>query len=64
MISKSPRDSAGGGGVVAEFFRGLQEPTWFSGGGVVAGFFHDLQLRNQIFTRHYVIFVGRDTHFA
>ena len=42
-----------GGGVVAEIFRDLQEPTRFSGGGgVVAGFFRDLQLRNQIFTRH------------
>ena len=26
-----------GRGVVAEFFRDLQEPTWSSGGGVVAG---------------------------
>ena len=32
MISKSRRDSTGGG-VVAEFSRDLQEPTWFSGGG-------------------------------
>ena len=52
MISKSRRDSAGGGGVVAEFVRDLRD-TWFSGGGgVVAGFFRDLQLRNQIFTQH------------
>ena len=28
-----------GGGVVAEFFCGLQKPTRFSGGGVVAQFF-------------------------
>ena len=36
MISRSRRDSVGGGGgVVAEFFRDLQEPTWFSGGGGV-----------------------------
>ena len=35
MISGSRRDSVGG--VVAEFFRDLQEPTWFSGGGVVTG---------------------------
>ena len=64
MISKSRRDSAGGG-VVAEFFGDLQEPTSFSGrGGIVARFFRDLQLRNHIFTHHYVIFVGRDTHFA
>ena len=36
----SPRADAiqRGGGVVAEFFRDLQESTWFSGGGgVVAG---------------------------
>ena len=52
-----------GGGVVAGFFRDLQEPSWFSGGGV-AGFFRDLQLRNKVFTQHYVMFVGRDTHFA
>ena len=32
------------------------------GGGVVAEFFRDLQLRNQMFTPHSVIFVGRDTH--
>ena len=32
MIFKSRRDSVGGG-VVAEFFRGLLEPTRFSGGG-------------------------------
>ena len=32
MISNSRRDSVGGG-VVAEFFRGLQEPTRFSVGG-------------------------------
>ena len=52
MISGSRRDSVGGG-VVAGFFRDLQEPTRFSGGGfrylqeptrfsgggVVAGFF-------------------------
>ena len=31
MISKSRRDSVGG--VVAECFRDLQEPTRFSGGG-------------------------------
>ena len=31
MISRSRRDSVGG--VVAEFFRDLQEPTRFSGGG-------------------------------
>ena len=37
----SRRDSVGG--VVAEFFRGLQEPTRFSGGGVVAEFFRGLQ---------------------
>ena len=41
MISRSRRDSVGG--VVAEFFRDLQEPTPFSGGGVVAEFFRDLQ---------------------
>ena len=27
MISESRRDSVGGGGIVAEFFRDLQEPT-------------------------------------
>ena len=37
------RDSVGGGGVVAEFFRNLQNPMRFSGGGVVAEFFRDLQ---------------------
>ena len=62
MISRSRRDSVGGG-VVTEFFRDLQEPTRFSG-GVVAEFSRDLQLRNKILTQHYVIFVGRDTHFA
>ena len=40
MVSLSRRDSAGGGGVVPQIFRDLQEPAWFSGGGgVVAGFF-------------------------
>ena len=29
MISRSRRDSAGGGGVVAEFFPDLQEPNTF-----------------------------------
>ena len=39
----SRRDSVGGG-VVAEFFRGLQKPTRFSGGGgLVAEFFRGLQ---------------------
>ena len=34
MISKSRRDSVGGGVVaVAECFRGLRKPTRFSGGG-------------------------------
>ena len=43
MISRSRRDSVGGG-VVAEFVRDLQEPTRFSGGGgVVAEFFSYLQ---------------------
>ena len=38
------RDSVGGGGVVAEFFRDLQNPMRFGGGGgVVAEFFRDLQ---------------------
>ena len=32
MVSKSRRDSVGGGGV-AEFSRGLQKSTRFSGGG-------------------------------
>ena len=39
--AKSTRFS-GGGGVVAEFFRGLRKPTRFSGGGVVAEFFRRL----------------------
>ena len=43
MISRSRRDSVGGGGVVAEIFCGLPEPTRFSGGGVVAETFRDLQ---------------------
>ena len=34
---------SGGGGVVAVFFRDLQNPMRFSGGGVVAEFFRDLQ---------------------
>ena len=53
MISRSRRDSVGGG-VVAEFVRDPQEPTRFSvGGGVAAGFFRDLlQLRDTIFTQH------------
>ena len=43
MISGSRHDSVGGG-VVAEIFSDLQEPTRFSGGrGVVAEFFRDLQ---------------------
>ena len=37
----SRRDSLGGG-VVAEFFRGLQKPAQFSGGGVVAECFRGL----------------------
>ena len=42
MISRSRRGSVGG--VVAGFFRDLQEPTRFSGGGgVVAEFFRYLQ---------------------
>ena len=41
MISRSRRDSVGG--VVAEFIRGLQEPTRLSGGGVVAEFIRGLQ---------------------
>ena len=41
MISKSRRDSAGGGSSRI-FFRDLQEPTWFSGGGC-SRFFRDLQ---------------------
>ena len=32
MVSKSRRDSVGGG-VVAEIFRGLKNPPRFSGGG-------------------------------
>ena len=32
-----------GGGVVAEFFRDLQNPMRSVGGGVVAEFFRDLQ---------------------
>ena len=50
MISKSRRDSAGGGKYqrISEFFRDLQEPTWFSGGGVVAGFFRGLQCEIKI----------------
>ena len=38
----SRRDSVGGG-VAAEFFRGLQKPTRFSGGGIVAEFLRTLQ---------------------
>ena len=47
MISRSRRDSVGGGGeVVAGFFRGLQQEASRRdsvGGGVVAEFFRDLQ---------------------
>ena len=64
MISKSRRDSVGGGGIIAEFFRVLPMPGSVGGGGVVPEFFRHLQLRNQLFTPHSVIFVGRDTHFA
>ena len=32
-----------GGGVVVQFFRGLQKPSRFSGGGVVAEFFRGLR---------------------
>ena len=54
------------------FFRDLQKPTRFSRGGgssrmfSVGGsstVFPYLQLRNQMFTPHSVIFVGRETHF-
>ena len=48
MISRSRRDSAGGG-VVAEFqnFSVISKSLRGSvGGGVVAGFFRGLQLRN------------------
>ena len=38
-------------------------PGSVEGGGVVARFIRDLQLRNQMFTPHSVISVGRDTHF-
>ena len=64
-LPRSRRDSVGGGGVVAEFSRYRHKPTRFSGegGGVVVGIFRYLQLRNQIFTPHSVIFVGRDTHW-
>ena len=61
---QKPTRFSGGGGVVAEYFRDPQEPTRFSGGEVVAEYFRDLQLRNQMYTPHSVIFVGRDTHFA
>ena len=33
MIFRNRRDSVGGGGVAAEFFRDPQKPTRFSGGG-------------------------------
>ena len=48
MVSRSRRDSVGGG-VVARFFRDLQEPTRFSGGGVVAEFFRGLQVAKSDF---------------
>ena len=60
MISRSRRDSVGG--VVAEFFRVLREPTRFLVGG--GGSSRNFQ-QNQMFTPHsVVIFMGRDTHFA
>ena len=54
VVSKTRRDSVGGGvvahffrrlrgGVVTKFFSRLQNPTRFSGGGVVAEFFRRLQ---------------------
>ena len=48
LFSSSPKADAiqWGGGVIAEFVRGLQKPTRFSGGGgggVVAEFFRGLQ---------------------
>ena len=60
--AKSTRFS--GGGVVAEFVRGLQKPTRFSGGGVVAEIFRrggpGLQkagsCRNFALMRHFYIF--------
>ena len=65
MISRSRRDSVGGGEVVAEFFRVLAEHIRWGGGGVVAGIFSDLHKRNQMFTTHSVVlFTGRDTRFA
>ena len=57
---QKPTRFSGGGGVVAEFFRDLQQ--W--GGGSSTEFFRDLQLRNLILHNIYMIFVGRDTHFA
>ena len=46
MIYKRLFDSVGGGGVVAEIFRDLEEPTRFGGGGGVVAhnfFFRDLK---------------------
>ena len=37
MISKSRRDSVGGGGSSTKLFRVLQKPTRFSGGGGGSG---------------------------
>ena len=62
MISRTRRDSAGGGS--RRIFPSSPRADAIQWGGVVAEFFRDLQLRNQMFTPHSVIFVGRDTHFA
>ena len=44
MVSESRCDSVGGGGLVAEMFRGLRMPMCFSvGGGVVAEIVRDLR---------------------
>ena len=60
----SPRADAIQRGGSSRIFRNLREPMWFSGGGGSGRiFFRDLQLRNLIFNRHLVIFVGGDTHF-
>ena len=65
MISRSRRDSVGGG-VVVEFFRDPQKQTRFSGGWAVAEFFRDPQKPTRFSGGGGGVVAGifrRDTHF-
>ena len=71
MISKSRRDSVGGGSSRIVPCSPKADAIQWGGGSSRTFFrvlrdkttFRYLQLRNHIFTPHRVIFVGRDTHF-